>query len=155
MKKYLFALIILLFVLNVSAQCTVHPKVYSKKYVIGTPIKLGKIEVAEHLVVTSPTKGNDTVNCFLNYYEALDEIKKLGDGWRLPTIEEFHMIDEINYQSNGNFLFLPIWYWCDGLSKEDWATRFQFTINDKYPCYSRLLSPYHPMGLVIAVRDIK
>ena len=30
------------------------------------------------------------------------------------------MIDEINYQSNGNFLFPPIWYWCDGLSKEDY-----------------------------------
>lgn len=155
MKKYLLALIILLFVLNVSAQCTAHPKVYSKKYVIGTPIKLGNIEIAQHLVVRSPTKGNDTVECFLNYYQALYELKKLGDGWRLPTIEEYYMIDKINYQSNGNFLFYPVWYWCEGLSKDNRATRFYFTINDTNPCFIGLLSPYHPMGLVMAVRDIK
>ena len=69
MKKYLLVLIIMLFVLNVSAQIFIHPKVYSKKYVIGTPIKLGNIEVAEHLVVRSPTKGNDTVCIFLDYYQ--------------------------------------------------------------------------------------
>ncbi len=156
MKKYPLVLIILLFALNVSAQIYIHPNVYSKKYVIGTPIKLGNIEVAEHLVVRSPTKDNDTVWCNRNYYEALNEIKKLGDGWRLPTKEEFYKIEKINKLPNGKWLFPPFfWYWCDGLSKEGWATRFYFTINDEHPCFSSLLSPYHPMGFVIIVRDRK
>ena len=152
MKKYLLALIILLFVLNVSAQIFIHPKVYSKKYVIGTPIKLGKIEVAEHLVVRSPTKDNDTVLCNRNYYEALDEIKKLGDGWRLPTIEELHMID-MNNEQNGTVLFYPFWYWSSSLSKEGAVIAYQLSIDD--PGYNFILSPYNRLGFVIAVRDIK
>ena len=153
MKKYPLVLIIMLFVLNVSAQCTVHPKVYSKKYVIGTPIKLGKIEVAEHLVVRSPTKDNDTVLCNRNYYEALDEIKKLGDGWRLPTIEELHMID-MNNEQNGTVLFYPFWYWSSSLSKEGAIISYQFRTHSS-SCYCFILSPYNELGFVIAVRDIK
>ena len=153
MKKYLLALIILLFVLNVSAQIFIHPKVYSKKYVIGTPIKLGKIEVAEHLVVRSPTKDNDTVLCNRNYYEALDEIKKLGDGWRLPTIEELHMID-MNNEQNGTVLFYPFWYWSSSLSKEGAIISYQFRTHSS-SCYCFIISPYNELGFVIAVRDIK
>ena len=153
MKKYPLALIIMLFALNVSAQIYLHPNVYSKKYVIGTPIKLGNIEVAEHLVVRSPTKGNDTVCVFLDYYQALDEIKKLGDGWRLPTKEELYMIDEINYQPNGKWLFYPFWYWSSSLSKEGAVIAYQFSIDD--PGYNFILSPYNRLGFVIAVRDIK
>ncbi len=152
MKKYLLALIIMLFALNVSAQIYLHPKVYSKKYVIGTPIKLGNIEVAEHLVVRSPTKDNDTVCVFLDYYQALDEIKKLGDGWRLPTKEELYMID-LNNEKNGTVVFYPFWYWSSSLSKEGAVIAYQFSIDD--PGYNFILSPYNRLGFVIAVRDIK
>ena len=152
MKKYPLVLIIMLFVLNVSAQIYLHPNVYSKKYVIGTPIKLGNIEVAEHLVVRSPTKDNDSVWCNRNYYQALDELEKLGDGWRLPTKEELHMID-MNNEQNGKWLFYPFWYWSSSLSKEGAVIAYQFSIDD--PGYCFILSPYNRLGFVIAVRDIK
>lgn len=152
MKKYLLALIIMLFALNVSAQIYLHPKVYSKKYVIGTPIKLGNIEVAEHLVVRSPTKDNDSVWCNRNYYQALDELEKLGDGWRLPTKEELYMID-MNNEKNGTVVFYPFWYWSSSLSKEGAVIAYQFSIDD--PGYNFILSPYNRLGFVIAVRDIK
>ena len=153
MKKYLLALIIMLFALNVSAQIYLHPNVYSKKYVIGTPIKLGNIEVAEHLVVRSPTKDNDSVWCNRNYYQALDELEKLGDGWRLPTKEELYMID-MNNEKNGTVVFYPFWYWSSSLSKEGAVIAYQFRTHTS-SSYCFILSPYNELGFAIAVRDIK
>ncbi len=159
MKKYLLTLLILLFVLKISAQekFILHPNVYSKKYIIGTPIKLGSIEIAEHVVVTTSIHDATFVIPFLNYHDALAEVKKLGPGWRLPTKDELLMINGINTLPNGKTLFYPNFgYWCSGIDSDGWATFFYFSNNiiTKKP-YSEAISPFYPMGIVITVRDIK
>ena len=49
--------------------------------VIGTPIKIGKLEVAQ----------NDFPNPF-NWDDAKKACAELGDGWRLPTKDELNIL---------------------------------------------------------------
>jgi hypothetical protein len=64
--------------------------------VIGTPKKIGNLEIAEH---DFPTK--------LNWVEAKSACAALGNGWRLPTKEELHELcihkDEIGGFSPANY----------------------------------------------------
>ena len=44
----------------------------------------------------------------MNWYEALEACEKLGSGWRLPSIEELHVMCEV-LEKKGNFN--DSWYW--------------------------------------------
>ena len=67
------------------------------------------IEKTFHFELHSETKK-------LNWYEAVDYCKSLGDGWRLPTILELHLIHDAKvikediYWSSSEYTNTNAWY---------------------------------------------
>ena len=70
--------------------------------VIGNPIKIGKLEVAEF---DYPSEG---FSAGLPWKEAKTACSELGDGWRLPTYEELELIYK-NQHKIGNFIDNVYW----------------------------------------------
>jgi len=68
----------------------------TSKKIIGTPIKIGKLEIAQ----------NDFPNQ-MNWNDAKDACTKLGDGWRLPDKDELDFLykkkDEIGCFENFSY----------------------------------------------------
>ena len=71
------------------------PNSYSAS-IIGKPIRIGTIEVAQ----------NDFPNS-LNWGDAIKACADLGNGWRLPTTNEFDQLYE-NYLAGGDYKCI---YW--------------------------------------------
>jgi uncharacterized protein (TIGR02145 family) len=57
--------------------------IYEKSKVIGNPIRIGNLEIAE----------ND-FESKMEFNEAVDACARLGNGWRLPTLDELKLIDD-------------------------------------------------------------
>ena len=92
MKKLLCALSILLL------SCGSSPKIISdSKIIIGTPIKIGNIEIAQF---DFPEE--------MNWVDSRKSCEALGEGWRLPTKEEMEEIYEKKDKVEG---FTHSTYW--------------------------------------------
>jgi hypothetical protein len=72
-------------------------KMAKSNKVIGTPIKIGKLEVAQ----------NDFPNPF-NWDDANKACAELGDGWRLPTKNELNFMNKNKDKIGG---FTEDFYW--------------------------------------------
>jgi hypothetical protein len=55
---------------------------------VGTPIKIGNIEVSGTKIEKAKFEWS------YNYDEAVEKCKVLGDGWRIPTIDELTIIND-------------------------------------------------------------
>jgi hypothetical protein len=81
----------------------------------------------------------------MSWDEATTAVKKLGDGWRLPTITELYIINE----SNLKHYFNNKEYWSSAESASSSAWFFDFS--NGYANYGNKLSAFY----VRAVRDAK
>jgi hypothetical protein len=70
--------------------------------VIGKPIKIGKLEIAEF---DYPSEG---FSSGLPWKEAKEACSELGDGWRLPTYDELEFMHK-NQAKIGNFIVNLYW----------------------------------------------
>ena len=78
MKIFIYVLSILLI------SCGSSPKIYSdSKIILGTPIKIVNIQIAQF---DFPEE--------MNWVDSKLFCEALGEGWRLPTLEELHAIYE-------------------------------------------------------------
>lgn len=83
----------------------------------------------------------------MNWENAKKSCADLGDGWRLPTIQELRKIYPLRYKIGG-FLQVPYWSSTDGVTNTAWFYGFYGfdtdTVSNKYRAY-----------YVRAVRDLK
>jgi len=78
---------------------TAHKKEKAKLLeAIGTPIKIGKILVAENDFLFPMT-----------WDEAQNACEIIGEGWRLPTIDDFKSLDEYHYKIGRRFSRYSYW----------------------------------------------
>jgi len=103
----------------------------SEDNIIGEPIRIGRIEVAQ----------ND-FPCAMSWNKSTDEYKFLGSGWRLPTIDELKLM-YLNKDKIGSFA--KDYYWS---SSEDVNGRRQVFYNGFQ--YDQIKGGYY---LVWAVRS--
>jgi hypothetical protein len=70
----------------------------------------------------------------MTWYQAIEEIKKLGDGWRLPTILELHLI--YNSELKDKFK-IDNCYWSSSEvnSEKAWIFNFNYGGTDYYGKY--------------------
>ena len=80
--------------------------------IIGVPIKIGNLEVAQY---DFPNK--------MNWYEANKAFHKLGDGWRLPTKDELNTLYQ-NKIAIGGFLNYNYWSSTENDKYKAWYQRF-------------------------------
>lgn len=80
----------------------------------------------------------------MTWDEAVEKVKELGDGWRLPTITELQLI----WESEHKDLFQKESYWSS--SEYNSSKAWLFTFYDGYTSYSGKVNDYY----VRAVRDL-
>ena len=93
---------------------------YNSDSIVGTPIRIGNLEVAQ----------NDFPNQ-MNWSEAKRACIELGSGWRLPTIDELNLICK-NKDKIGGFAINSFIYWVL------WRTEASLHGGSKSPRASRL-----------------
>ena len=86
-------------------------KTYSQSSIIGNPIKIGNIEVAQYDFRKIP------------WVDANNSCMSLGDGWRLPTIDELKILYQ-NRESIGNFKWDSYWSSTKGNVVIAWRLNF-------------------------------
>ena len=86
------------------------PNSYSSS-IIGKPIRIGSVEVAQ----------NDFPN-FLNWGDAITACAALGNGWRLPTTNELDQLYE-NYLAGGHYKCM---YWSNLSADVEFGWMFNF-----------------------------
>lgn len=62
----------------------------------------------------------------MTWHEAVEKVKELGDGWRLPTITELQII----WDSEHKDLFKKEWHWSSSESSSYNAWKFDFYYGD-------------------------
>ena len=82
-------------------------------YIIGKPIEIGKIIVAQYDL--SPS---------FDWYDATKACSKLGDGWRLPTKEELSFMFQNKNLINGFKDKLPYWSSTEFGTNDAWVQGF-------------------------------
>jgi hypothetical protein len=82
------------------------------KSIIGTPIIIGKIEIAQ----------NDFPD-IMNWYDAKDACNSLGIGWRLPTREELKILYNNKSKIGG---FTDYFYWGSSIDENGWVSDMSF-----------------------------
>ena len=133
MKKLLCALSILLL------SCGSSPKIISdSKIIIGTPIKIGNIEIAQF---DFPEE--------MNWVDSRKSCEALGKGWRLPTLEELHIIYE-NKENISGFTHATYWSSKEATILLD-AWSHNFISGDQF---STIFNKYNDHFGVRAVRTI-
>jgi hypothetical protein len=101
--------------------------------IIGTPIKIGKLEVAK----------NDFPNTSkIIWSDAKNACASLGKGWRLPTKDELTLMFENKDKIGG---FANTWYWSSTehyISGTAWMVGFgkvvQYDYKDKFGYYTNV-----------------
>ena len=83
----------------------------------------------------------------MNWNEAIEKVKELGDGWRIPTITELQLI----WDSENKDLFKKEWYWSS--SEYDSNNAWLFSFFYGYTYYGLNFSEYSSY-YVRAVRDL-
>lgn len=82
------------------------------KSIIGTPIIIGKIEIAQ----------NDFPD-IMNWYDAKDACNSLGLGWRLPTSEELKILYNNKSKIGG---FTDYFYWGSSMDENGMVSDMSF-----------------------------
>ncbi len=80
--------------------------------IIGTPIKIGKLKVAQ----------NDFPK-YMNWYVAVKACANLGSGWRLPTKDELNLM-YLNKDKIGGFANFGYWSSTEGVNVNAWYQSF-------------------------------
>ena len=93
----------------------------NKNPIIGTPKRLGNIEIAER---DFPTK--------MDWLSAMAACNVLGDGWRLPTQEELKNICGKKSELGG---FTGRYYWSSREDDKEFAWSHYFGSNDQLSFY--------------------
>ena len=111
--------------------------------IIGNPVKIGRIEIAEK-----------DFPKWMDWWEAKESCESLGEGWRLPTDKELNLI-YINKENIGGLYYLSCPYWGSNAGKASMGTghnAFNKQVggngNEGYS------SSNYPMGCARAVRDL-
>jgi hypothetical protein len=106
MKYLLFLIVIMITQIDLSAQSNFRKKrhkyseLFSTELIISHPLTGDRIEVA-----------SEDIEGEMNWFQAVRACSNLGQGWRLPTIEELKVIySDIYLKGKGNFLKDRI-YW--------------------------------------------
>lgn len=81
----------------------------------------------------------------MTWDEAVEKVKELGDGWRLPNITELQLI----WNSEHKDLFQKKWYWSSSESYSYGAWLFEFGLGG-----SNYFGKSNSLGYVRAVRDL-
>ena len=97
MKSFLICLIVLFTQLDLTAQSNSFLKKKSeslaKELIVYHPLTGDRIQVA-----------NEDIDGEMNWFQAVRSCNKMGQGWRLPTIEELKVIySDIYLKGKGNF----------------------------------------------------
>ena len=85
--------------------------------IIGNPIKIGSLEIAQH-----------DFDVQMTWDDAKKACGALGDGWRLPTKEELNFIYEHNSEIGS---FHEGYYWSSSETKVNFAWSQDFLIGDQ------------------------
>jgi hypothetical protein len=93
----------------------------TKSSVIGTPIKIGNLEIAAHDFPTQMT-----------WSEAKSACAALGNGWRLPTKEELNELQNHKDEIGG---FAAAYYWSSSESIISYAWGQYFLNGNQYTNY--------------------
>ena len=106
----------------------------SVNIIIGTPIKIGNLEVAEYAFPK-----------MMNWAEAKRACAALGEGWRLPNKEELNIL----YQNKENIRgFVDGYYWSSTVLIKNfaWSQRFnngkQDWLPERLPAYVRAIRTF-------------
>lgn len=81
----------------------------------------------------------------MTWHEAVEKVKELGDGWRLPTLTELKLI----WDSEHKDLFQKEWYWSSSEGYFNYAWLFYFDFGSAYDGNNKNYNYY-----VRAVRDL-
>ena len=92
-------------------------KTDAQSNVIGNPIKIGSIEVAQY---DFPVK--------MNWEDAKKACEALGDGWKLPSKDELNILYQNSYEIGG---FATDLYWSSTEFGNDLAWYQGFTIGSQ------------------------
>jgi hypothetical protein len=84
-----------------------------------------------------------------NWYKAIEEVKKIGNGWRLPTKEELKILYK---RKDGIGDFASDYYWSSSEVNSYYAWYQYFNIGYQYYYYNKYLKYFN--FRVRAVRDI-
>jgi len=90
--------------------------------IIGKPIRIGKLEVAQNDYWTTGGDWNYEKDLF-NWNEAKKACADLGSGWRLPTKSELDLLYK-NREKIGGFFYAIYWSSSNYNSYDAWAQSF-------------------------------
>jgi hypothetical protein len=106
----------------------------------GVEYELTPVTEKERLIVEFQTKLEIHPNIIdrMTWYDAAEYIEKMGGGWRLPTIMEFHIIfkSDVKYKFKDNDIF-----WSSRNVPSDIQWMFHFSDSDMY-LRNKLLTLY-------------
>ena len=105
MKSFLFIPFLFIFRLAIGQS-------HNSVKIIGEPIKIGSLEVAQY---DFPVE--------IDWHEAMNECTALGNGWRLPTIEELRLIFKNDHKISN---FSGLIYWSS--SEKNYSDAFFFNM---------------------------
>jgi uncharacterized protein (TIGR02145 family) len=95
----------------------VQERIYDKSKVIGNSIRIGNLEIAE----------ND-FESEMDFKEALEASSRLGDGWRLPTLDELKIIDDNKDKIRG-LKYDKNYYWSSNTTNLGEAKVYYYSFN--------------------------
>jgi hypothetical protein len=102
--------------------------------IVGTPIKIGNLEVAQH---DFPNR--------MNWDDAKVACAKLGEGWKLPTKDELNLLYQ-NKDKIGDFADYDYWSSTesnnDSAWEQDFDTGIQYNYYEDYKCYVRAVRAF-------------
>ncbi len=102
--------------------------------IIGNPIKFSNWEISQYTFPNS-----------MNWREALNACKELGDGWQLPSKEQLNILYKNKNEIGG---FVNDAYWSATNSGDYEAWRQYFSDGDQ------VLTPNYSVGYVRAIREL-
>jgi len=89
----------------------------------------------------------------MNWNDAINYCQSLGEGWRLPTIEELQSVVDYTKLAPATKIDVPIksnWYWSSTTPVSNTGTAWRVNLG-----YGYVFDPKAVTGYVWPVRDIK
>ena len=129
----------------------------------GCEIATTETQQDDRLIITVPTSPTTVQKLQvayedlgeMNWYDAKKACANLGNGWRLPTLEELQvMYKELHLKGKGGFPGGWCWYWSSTLNDDGEAWNVQFANGNAASFYGDDYENYD-LGRVRAVRALK